>query len=44
MNYSVNNMAENLILSNDKELCGNDINFIKNVMEGRKTKALEVIC
>jgi len=44
MNYSINNMAENLILSNDKELCENDINFIDKIMINRKTKALEIIC
>lgn len=43
MNYSINNMAENIIICNDKEVYENDENFIKNIMTDSTNKALEII-
>lgn len=44
MNYSQNNMAENLVFSNNKELYDFDYKFITEIMTKRNQKALEVIC
>ena len=44
MNYSQNNMAENLVFSNDKESYDFDYGFITGTMQERKNKALEIIC
>lgn len=44
MNYSQNNMAENLIFENDKEIYDFDYNFITKIMAEQTNKALEIIC
>jgi len=44
MNYSINNMAENLILCNSEEIYNQDYDFIKNIMMDSENKALELVC
>jgi len=43
MNYSMNNMAEQIVLENNKKIYDYDYNFISNVMQDTNNKALEVI-
>jgi len=43
MNYSMNNMAEQLILENNKELYDFDYEFISKTMQDTNNKALEII-
>lgn len=43
MNYSMNNMAEQIVFENNKELYGFDYDFITNVMQDTENKALEII-
>lgn len=44
MNYSMNNMAENIILSESEYIYQQDYDFIKNTMTSRNNKALEIVC
>ena len=44
INYSQNNMAENLIFENNKNIYDFDYNFITKVMNEQTNKALEIIC
>ena len=44
MNYSTNNMAEQLLFENSKETYDYDYKFIKEVILKNKNKALEIIC
>jgi len=44
MNYSTNNMVEQLVFENSKETYEYDYNFIENVILKNKNKALEHIC
>lgn len=44
MNYSTNNMAEQLSFSNDRDLYEFDFDFIYNLMTSRNLKSLEIIC
>ena len=44
MNYSTNNMAEQLVFENNKETYDFDYNFINEVMKNRTNKSLEIIC
>jgi len=44
MNYSINNLAENLIMSNDADLCKKDMDFIDKIVMDAKNKSLEIIC
>lgn len=44
MNYSTNNMAEQLSFSNDRDLYEFDYDFIHNLMTSRNLKSLEIIC
>lgn len=44
MNYSQNNMVENLIFCNDKEVYNWDYDFIMRIGRDSNNKALEVIC
>jgi len=43
MNYSMNNMAEQLILENNQELYDFDYEFISKTMQDTNNKALEII-
>ena len=44
MNYSQNNMAENLIFENNKKVYIHDYNFITNIMLQQNNKGLQIIC
>lgn len=44
MNYSTNNMAEQLSFSNDADLYQFDYDFIHRVMTNRELKSLEIVC
>jgi len=44
MNYSTNNMAEQIIFENSKEIYEKDYEFINTAMTDTNNKALEVIC
>ena len=44
MNYSTNNMAEQISFENNQEIYDWDYEFINGVMKDRNNKALEVIC
>ncbi len=44
MNYSTNNMAEQLVFENNKITYDYDYDFITQVMIDKKNKALDVIC
>jgi len=44
MNYSTNNMAEQLLLENSETTYMKDYEFINSIMTDRKNKALEIIC
>jgi hypothetical protein len=44
MNYSKNNMAENICFSNDKELYNFDYDFIIKTMAEQTNQSLQVIC
>ncbi|MBU1126714.1 hypothetical protein KJ758_03825, partial [Patescibacteria group bacterium] len=44
INYSQNNMAENLIFENNKDIYDFDYNFITKIMNEQTNKALEIIC
>ena len=44
MNYSTNNMAEQILLENNQETYEKDYKFITKIMGDRNSKALEVIC
>lgn len=44
LNYSTNNMAENLVFENSKDTYDHDYEFINNIMLDHENKALEVIC
>jgi len=44
MNYSTNNMAEQILLENNQETYKKDYEFITKIMGDRDSKALEVIC
>jgi hypothetical protein len=45
MNYSMNNMAEQILLENNRETYDYDYDFLNRVMTGRESnKATEVIC
>lgn len=44
MNYSTNNMAEQLLFENNKKSYQHDYDFITGVMAERQNKALEIIC
>jgi hypothetical protein len=43
MNYSTNNMAEQLVFENNKDMYDFDYNFITKIMQDTKNKALEII-
>ena len=44
MNYSQNNMAEQLLLENCKSSYDYDLNFINEIMLNQTNKALQIIC
>lgn len=44
MNYSVNNLAENLVFSNAEDAYRFDYDFIHTIMTDRHNAALEIIC
>jgi len=44
MNYSMNNMAEQILLENNKETYDYDYNFINKIMIQKENKALEIVC
>lgn len=44
MNYSTNNMAEQILFENSREIYEKDYEFINGVMKNKNNKALEVIC
>lgn len=44
MNYSMNNMAEQIVFENRRETYEYDHNFIHRTMTDRTNKALEIIC
>ena len=44
MNYSTNNMAEQLLFENSKETYLNDFKFITEITVDTKNKALQIIC
>lgn len=44
MNYSTNNMTEQIIFENNEEIYNNDYEFINQVMKDKHNKALEVVC
>lgn len=44
MNYSTNNMAEQLSFSNDDDLYHFDYDFINDLMVNRDLKSLEIVC
>lgn len=44
MNYSTNNMAEQLLIENNEMIYQQDYEFISGLMHGQTNKALEVIC
>jgi len=44
MNYSTNNMAEQLLFENNKKQYDYDYDFIKKIITNTNNKALEVIC
>ena len=44
MNYSGNQMAEQLLLENNKSIYDFDHNFLKNILSQRKNKSLEFVC
>lgn len=44
MNYSTNNMAEQLLLENCKQSYDYDYNFITNVMQNQSNSALQIVC
>lgn len=44
MNYSTNNMAEQILFCNDKEVYEFDYDFIKSISKNKTNKALEIIC
>ena len=43
MNYSMNNMAEQIVFENNRKLYDFDYNFIIEIMQDTKNKALEII-
>jgi len=43
MNYSMNNMAEQIVFENNKDLYDFDYDFITETMQDTKNKALEII-
>lgn len=44
MNYSMNNMAEQVLLENNKKTYDYDYNFIKKIICNQSNKALEIVC
>lgn len=44
MNYSTNNMAENLLFENNKKSYLHDYEFFTNFLKQKKNKALKIIC
>lgn len=44
MNYSTNNMAEQLVFENNKNTYNFDYNFINELVTDKKNKNLEIIC
>jgi len=44
MNYSTNNMAEQLVFENNKTTYDFDYNFINELMTDKKNKNLEIVC
>ena len=44
MNYSQNNMAEQIVFENNKEMYDFDYNMLKEVLSKKNNNALEVIC
>jgi len=44
MNYSANQMAEQIVIENNKDVYDFDYNFLLNILAKRKNKALEYVC
>ncbi len=44
LNYSTNNMAEQLLIENDQGIYNYDYNFINRIILNRESKAIENIC
>lgn len=44
MNYSTNNMIEQILFENNKETYDYDYNFLNKIIRDKENKALEVIC
>jgi len=44
MNYSANQMSEQISIENNKSTYDFDYNFLNVILHNRKNKALEIIC